>query len=359
MREYQWFNVKGENNETQKLCLVGFGHIGRAFARLLQEKTAELHERYGIEWCITGVATRRLGWVADPNGLDVAALLAGSFPPEPASRRLRTVREWLAVAQADVLFEVSSLDPQTGQPAIEHLRAALEYGAHAITANKGPVVHAYSALRELAASQGKRFLFEATVMGGAPVFSLFRETLPAARVRRFRAILNSTTSVILEAMEAGNSFEEAVKIAQALGIAETDPSNDVDGWDAAVKVCALATVLMDAPLKLKEIERTGIRDLDTKTVQSARQAGRPFKLVSQTEYRDGRLIASVRPEQLTPDDPLSAVHGATLLAQFELDVLPALTITLSNVDQAGPETTAYGLFADFVSVVRMREMVQS
>ncbi len=338
---------------THKLCLVGFGNVGRAFVRLLQEKTVDLRERYSIEWCISGVATRRSGWLADPNGLDVAALFAGSLPPEPASRRLRTVREWLVAAQADVLFEVSSLNPQTGQPAIEHLRAALEYGAHAITANKGPLVHAYSALCELAELQGRHFLFEATVMGGAPIFSLFRETLPTARVRRFRALLNSTTSVILEALEAGNSFQEAVKIAQALGIAETDPSNDVDGWDAAVKVRALATVLMDVPLKLEEIERTGIRDLDTGAVQAARQAGRPFKLVSQAEYHDGRITASVRPEQLAPDDPLATNHGATLLAQFELDVLPTLTITLSNVDQAGPETTAYGLFADFISAVRM------
>lgn len=109
-----------------KLCLVGFGNVGRAFVRLLQDKTVDLRERYGIEWCITGVATRRLGWLVDPNGLDVAALFAGSLPPEPASRRLRTVREWLEAAQADVLLEVSSLNPQTGQPAIEHLRAALD-----------------------------------------------------------------------------------------------------------------------------------------------------------------------------------------------------------------------------------------
>lgn len=150
-----------------------------------------------------------------------------------------------------------------------------------------------------------------------------------------------------------------MKTAQTLGIAETDPSNDVDGWDAVVKVCALAMVLMDAPLKLEEVERRGIRDLDSETVRAARQAGRPFKLVSQAEYRDGRLLARVRPEQLAPNDPLSAVRGATLLAQFELDVLPSLTITLSNVNHAGPETMAYGLFADFISAVRMREVVRS
>lgn len=190
--------------KTYKLCLVGFGNVGRALVRLLQEKTPDLCEKYDIDWCITGVATRRLGWLADPHGLNLAALLAGSFSPDPASPVLHTIREWLVAAQADVLFEVSSLHPRTGQPAIEHVCAALEYGAHAITANKGPVVHAYAVLSELAAVQGRRFLFEATVMGGAPVFSFFRQTLPAARVQRIRAVLNSTTSVILEAMKLGN-----------------------------------------------------------------------------------------------------------------------------------------------------------
>jgi homoserine dehydrogenase len=340
---------------TCNLCFIGFGNVGRALARLLQEKTPDLRDRYGIEWRITGVATRRMGWIANPNRLDVSALLAGGTATESNVLSPNNVHEWLEAAQADVLFEVSSLNPQTGQPAIDHLRAALEYGAHAITANKGPVVHAYRELYELAMSKGKRFLFESTAMGGAPIFSLFRECLPAAKVLRFRGIFNSTTSVIIEEMEAGRSFDEAVKKAQSMGIAETDPSNDVDGWDATVKVCAIATVLMGMPLKPEEVQREGIRGLSAEMVQEARRAGRPFKLVSQAEYRDGRVIASVRPQQLASDDPLASARGASLMAHFEMDVLPGLSVKLDEMNDTGPRSTAYGLLADFVNAVRVRE----
>lgn len=337
--------------KTYNLCFIGFGNVGRALARLLQEKTPELRDRYGIQWHITGVATRRMGWVANPNGLDVSALLAGGTATESDSLSLSNIREWLEAVQADVLFEVSSLNPQTGQPAIDHLRAALEYGAHAVTANKGPVVHAYRELHELAMSKGRRFLFESTAMGGAPIFSLFRECLPAARLLRFRGIFNSTTSIIIEEMEAGRSFDEAVKKAQSMGIAETDPGNDVDGWDATVKVCAIATVLMGVSLKPEDVQREGIRGLSAEMVQEARRAGKPFKLVSQAEYRDGSVVASVRPEQLVSNDPLASARGAELMAHFEMDVLPGLSVKLDEMDDTGPRSTAYGLLVDFVRAV--------
>ena len=232
--------------KTYNLALLGFGNVGRAFVRLLQRKADELRDKYGLGWRVTGVATRRLGWLTNPSGFVPEGLLAD--PAEHATRNA-DLHAWLTASQADVLFEITSLNAQTGQPAIDHLRAALEHGAHAITANKGPLVHAYRELSELALARGRRFLFESTVMDGAPIFSLFREALPGANLLRFRGILNSTTNFILSEMEAGRSFAEAVRQAQAIGIAETDPSADVDGWDAAVKVSALATVLMGLPLK--------------------------------------------------------------------------------------------------------------
>ena len=155
--------------------------------------------------------------------------------------------------QADAVFEASSLNAETGEPAITYIRAALEAGAHAISANKGPVVHAHGELSELAASKGKRFFLESAMMDGAPVFSLFRETLPAIEVRAFRGVLNSTTNVILERLEAGMSFDEAVREAQRMGVAETDPTDDIEGVDAAVKVVALANVLMGGSLKLGDV----------------------------------------------------------------------------------------------------------
>ena len=137
------------------------------------------------------------------------------------------------------MFENSPVNTQTGQPAIDHIRTALELGMHAITANKGPVVHGYRELTALAKSKGKTFGFESTVLGGSPVFSVFRETFPLAELASFKGILNATTNIILSRMENGESYEDAVKYCQSVGVAETDPTNDVDGWDAAIKVAAL------------------------------------------------------------------------------------------------------------------------
>ena len=331
--------------KTYNLCLLGLGNVHRALLSLLTEKKPELRARHGIEFRITGVATRRIGWLAQPRGLNSDALIAKHVDPTLLQTpSASNVREWLAQAECDVLFEATSLDPETGQPAIDYLRAALEHGAHAITANKGPVVHAYRELGDLAAAKGKRFMFESTVMDGAPIFSLFRETLPAAHLLRFRGILNSTTNFILGEIENGNTFDEAVGRAQAIGIAETDPSADVDGWDASVKVAALRTVLMDAPLKPQDVRREGIRELTPQAIRAARAEGKPYKLVCRAD----RETASVRPEQIPLSDPLANVSGTSSIVHFEMDVLPGLTITEHN---PGPVTTAYGMLADFVNAV--------
>jgi len=320
--------------------------VGRALARLFVSKSNELRESYGIEWEIAGVATRRMGWRASENAIDVAPLLAGN--DETAAQH--GIDEWLAVAKPDVVFETTSLNPENGQPAIEYLRKSLLSGAHAITANKGPIVYAYDELNAIAIAQGKRFMFEATVLDSAPVFSLFRETLPAARIRGFSGVFNSTTNVILETMEEGRSFAEGVKTAQELGVAETDPSHDVDGWDSIMKVCAIARVILRAPLLPTDVRREGIRGLDSATLQAARAEGKPFKLLSRaTVNADGSVTAFVRPEQIALNDPLGGVRGTSLAIHFELDTIPGLTIISHRPNL---QSTAYGLLADFVNADR-------
>ncbi len=333
------------------LCFLGFGNVGRALARLLIAKSAELRELYGIKCRVTGVASRRIGWLtkADGNGFDIPALLSNSSPDEDYSAST-SIGEWLKEAQPDAVFETTSLNPESGQPAIDYLRAVLQSGAHAITANKGVLVHAYHDLADLARSKGKRFLFESTVLDSAPVFSLFRESLPAVKLRGFSGVFSSTTNVIIETMEAGRSFEEGLKTAQDLGVTETDSGHDVDGWDATVKVCALASVLMNIPLKPDEVSREGIRNLSPKKVQAARADGKPFKLVSRAKQADnGKLIATVRPEQIASTDPFSNVRGTSLAIHFELDMMPGLTITSHRPNL---QSTAYGLLADFINAVR-------
>src|ERR1044072_328042 len=149
-----------------RICFLGFGNVGRALARLFVSKSAELRDTYGIEWEIVGVATRRMGWRASENAIDVAKLMAGNEETAAAT----VMDEWLAIAKPDIVFETTSLNPETGQPAIEHIKKSLLAGAHAITANKGPIVYAYDDLNEIAITQDKRLMFESTVLESAPVF---------------------------------------------------------------------------------------------------------------------------------------------------------------------------------------------
>ena len=250
---------------------------------------------------------------------------------------------------ADVLFENTPVNVATGQPAIDHLQAALERGMHAITANKGPVVHAYRELTTLAQAKGRKFFFESTVMDGAPIFSLFRSALPAVQLTSFRGILNSTTNLILGRMEAGGSFDDAVRYCQEIGLAETDPSGDVDGWDASVKVAALVTVLMGIPFKPQQVDRTGIRGITAEMVAVARTHGKRWKLVCSAE-RDGNDVKGrVAPELVSPASPLYSVEGSSSIVEFHTDTLASLAILEGN---PGPETTAYGLLADFINAVK-------
>lgn len=334
---------------SYSLAIIGMGNVARALLRLLISKETDLRRRYDIRWRLTGVATRRIGWIADPDGLNPLAVLNG----HPLTQRgnispPRNVREWLEKTRADVFFETSSLNVQTGQPATDHLRAALELGAHAITANKGPIVHAFRELTALAKEKNRRFLYESTVMDGVPVFSMFPDGLPATEIRGFCGVLNSTTNVVLTEIEKGRSMEEAVKRAQAMGIAETDPTADLDGWDAAVKVVALAIVLMGGDIRLEQVQRTGIRELTEEKIRSVRAAGMRYKLVCRAERRGDGVECTVRPEMLLASDPLANLEGSSSAIRFDLDIF-GLSFVEHN---PGVEATGYGLLADFLRAVR-------
>jgi homoserine dehydrogenase len=332
--------------KTYNLGFIGFGNVGKALARLLATKANDLREVYGIETRITGVASRSLGWLVNSAGLaaiDPSQLLNDA-------KRADGPIDWIRQAKPDVVFETTSLNHETGQPAIEYLSAALKAGAHAITANKGAVVYGYPELNQLANAAGKRFFFEATVLDSAPVFSLFRETLPAVKLRGLTGVFNSTSNVVLESMEAGRSFAEGVKMAQELGVAETDSSHDVDGWDSTVKICALANVLMGMRLTPADVRREGIRDLTTRALQAARAEGKPYKLMARAKFADDKLVsATVKPEQVALTEPLGNVRGTSLAVHFELDMMPGLTITSHRPNL---QSTAYGLLADFINAVK-------
>ncbi len=339
-----------------KLVLVGFGNVGKALARLLQRKTALMESQYGITWKITGIATGRHGMAINPDGLDVDKAIAlvesgQSLDLLSTVKKPADIPAFIRSCPGDVLFENSPVNHLTGEPAITHLRTALEMGMHAITANKGPVVHGYKELTSLAASKGKQFRFESTVMDGAPIFSLHRSTLPSAELRGFMGILNSCTNLLLERMENGETLDEAVRYGASIGITETDPSGDIDGWDAAIKVAALVTVLMGIPLKPQEVNREGIRGITPQMLADAKQAGERWKLVCRATRQGDHVQASVKPEKVTPASPLYSVGGTSSFIVFETDVLPGLGVLESN---PGPETTAFGLLADLLNIYQAR-----
>jgi len=329
---------------------MGFGNVGKALARLFLEKQLELAENYQITFSINGVATSRHGVAIDPDGIDPSRIIqVTDFKSLNTQGNLNDPIDFIRKCKADVLFENTPVNYDTGQPAVDHLRAALESGMHAITANKGPVVHAYRELSDLAHRNQRKFFFESTVMDGAPIFSLFRETLPGSKLLSFRGILNSTTNMILSLMELGRTFDEAVKQCQKIGIAETDPSGDIDGWDAAVKIAALSTVLMDIPLKPAQVKRQGIRNITMQAVTDALKDGKRWKLVCSARRTDQGVDARVTPEIVDMNSPFYSVSGTTSIVQFETDVLKSLSIVEAD---PGPNTTAYGLFADFLNAVK-------
>ena len=341
-----------------KLAFIGFGNVARNLARLLERKRARLEKEYGITFSVTGIATGRHGFAVNANGLDLQkALTLVEAGDSIAQLSSFTVEDSLAViqnSQADVMFENSPVNTATGQPALDHIRSALHLGMHTITANKGPVVHGFRELTDLAALKGKTFRHESTVLGGSPVFSVFREAFPAAELRGFKGIINATTNVILSLMERGESFDAAVKYCQSVGLAETDPTNDVDGWDAAIKVAALVTVLMDTPFTPQMVNPTGIRGITPEMIEQAKAEGKRWKLVASAKRDGDQIITSVAPELVAPSSPLYGMMDSSTGLAFETDVLPYYSITVSESPdlRGGPEETAYGLFADFVNIAR-------
>jgi len=351
------------------LILVGFGNVGRRFARLLEERSVRLRGDYDVSWRVVGIATKRHGTAYDARGLDVVKALrlaeAGTplgtlTGPEsgrtipPGATGLDLIKHATADARTRrmqhlVVVETTLLDIERGQPAIDHVMAALRGGAHVVTANKGPAAFAYREIVSVSEIERRRFLFEGAVMDGIPVFNLVRETLPAVDVLGFRGIINTTAHYILTAMEAGRTYGEALAEMQAEGIAEADPSYDVDGWDAAAKTAALVNVLMRGAVTPRSIDRTGIRGVTPDDLQNAVRRGTRIRLVASAARRDGQIAARVAPQEIDASDPLAGLGGRQNLLVLDTDVLGSIGI--QQLD-GGLVQTAYALLSDLVSLAR-------
>ena len=259
-----------------------------------------------------------------------------------------SVEDFLDSSRADALVELTTLNPLTGEPAIGHIRAAFSRNMHVVTANKGPIANAYYALQAEAEARYLHFRFESSVMDGAPVFNLFRDGTPRLQVLGFVGVLNSTSNIVIEAMEQGRTFDEGLTQAQHLGIAEADASYDLDGWDSAAKAAALANVLMDGRMTPHDVERAGIGTYTPKWLLRLNSEGKTVRLVSRARRENGKLRISAGPEILPKTDILAAMPGTSNLILFETDLMGTFgTVSL----QPGVAQTAFGVYADLVSIL--------
>jgi homoserine dehydrogenase len=315
-----------------KLALIGFGNVGKALARLVESRRA------AFPFSITGIHTLRHGTAIAPGGLPAAPV----FGPAASS-----AGDFLDRAGAEVAIELTTLNPSSGEPAISHIRAAFARRMHVVTANKGPIAHAYSALGEEARDAGVFFRFESTVMDGAPVFNLVRSLLPGVRVLGFTGVLNSTTKIVIEAMRGGLSMEDGIEQARRLGIAEADAGYDIDGWDSAAKTAALANVLMDARVTPQQVSTRGIRRLTPERMLELGAKRKTVCLVSRAKRTAKVLSMRVRAEVVEETDILASVRGSSNLLLLHTDLMGTIgAISISP----GVEQTAYGVFSDLVEI---------
>ncbi len=316
-----------------KLALIGYGNVGRALARLICGKRRE------FPFTITGIHTLRHGTAADPQGL-----------PEdpPFGPRAESVEAFLDEACADAAVELTTLEPSAGEPAISHIRAAFARRMHVITANKGPIAHAYAALREEAERAGVALRFESAVMDGAPVFSIWRTAMPGVKVLGFTGALNSTSKLVVEAMERGESFEDGLQRARELGVTEGGGAFDVEGWDSACKTAALANALMDARTTPQQVSTRGITRLTPERITEIATQGKTVRLISRARTTAAGVSLRVRAEVLDRRDVLACVPGTSNIILFHTDLMG--TFGTVSIDP-GVEQTAYGVFSDLAGLL--------
>ena len=339
---------------TINLCIVGFGNASQAFCRLLVDHKSYLADTLKTNVNVTAIAGRSKGVLRDHRGIDLEKALSevksiGSFSVENSQISTGETHELIRQCEADVMIELSTLSIKDGQPAIQYIETAFKAGMHVITANKGPIAWDYRRLMDIADKKGLSFLHETVVMDGAPIFNLVRETLPGCNVLAFKGILNSTTNFMLEEMEKGAPYEDAVKSAQLQGFAEADPSLDVEGWDAAAKTCALMNVLMDANVSPYEIDRQGITHITQQDLTNAANQGGKLKLICEAFHDGFGFTGRVYPAVIRREDLFSTIDATTSILSIQTDLMGEICMVERNPKI---EQTGYGIFSDLLTLIK-------
>jgi homoserine dehydrogenase len=340
-----------------RLWIVGLGTVGQWLLRAVHAHAARLERRYGFVPTVVGVATARHGFVYDSDGLDPLSVLEHASSGRPLSE-LGGVRHWdsaiegLGATEADVLVEVTASPAVNGEPGSTHMREALRRGMPVVTSNKWPVALHGVELAELAREHGVAFRAESTVMSGTPVLSTLVDGLAGATPTALRGVLNATANFILTRMEEGASYEGALGTARELGLAERDPTADVEGLDAMAKAMILAALVFGRQLRPEDVARRGINGIDPADIQAARSRGARVKqlvTLALPEAGGDDLVARVEPALVERDDPLANISGVVngIVCRAE----PVGEVMIAGPG-AGPELAGQGVFSDLIAVAR-------
>ncbi len=340
-------NSTGSAGSKHLIALVGFGTVATGLCKILLEKREHLSAAHGFDFEIVAVSTRSRGTIYNPQGFSLPELINLSQSTTPFENHLQ---DWdseamIRKSNATVVVELAHTDLNTAEPALTHCRAAFETGKHVISGNKGPAAIAYSELSALASKHKLLFLNEATVLSGTPVFSFVHNTLGGNRIKRIRGILNGTTNFILSEMQSGSSYESTLAVAADRGYLEADPAADIEGYDAQAKLAILANILLDTPLELGQVKRSGISSITSEDIKAAEQEGKRWKLVGTLSIENNTVQAEVKAEKLPLDDPLAQVMGTLNAITFSTDLLGDITITGPG---AGSIETGYSILSDLL-----------
>lgn len=339
-----------------KLALIGFGVVGQGLAEILVADKEKLEKEQNFHFKVVAISDKLKGSVYNENGLDLAKLLAIAKEKksletyddaqEKGWDSIKTITD----SNANVIVEVSWTDIKTGEPALTHVRKALDLKKHVIMTNKGPVALAAGELIQLAQKNNVQLKFEGTVLSGTPVISLGLNNLAGVNVTEVLGIVNGTTNYILTEMEKGLGYEEALKQAQELGYAEADPSGDVEGYDALGKVVIMTSTIMKHPITKDQVEREGITKITKQDIEEAMKEGKRWKLIASSKVKaDGSVEASVKPMKLPLDNPLASIMGPINAITFKTQYLGDITIVGPG---AGKEATGFALLADLLEINR-------
>ena len=306
-----------------RLAIIGFGNVGQEFADLLVRKRDWLVKSKGLDIEVLAISTKSKGALLSERGLDlvrVDELMKRNGNLRGYGKEVTDLNplEIIDNCQADVVVELTTLNIDSGQPAIDHISNALQSKKHVITANKGPIAFAYDQLESLAKSRNVRLRFEGVVMDGTPIFNLVEKALQGCEILRLEGILNSTSNYVLTEMSRGRDMDDAVKEAQRRGIAEADPTLDLEGWDAAAKIAALANVLMGAGITPRDVRRRGVTCLSREYLASAAASGKRVRLMAKAVGEGSEVVASVEPTQVDQNRP-------TRPTLFDRDHRPSLS----------------------------------